>query len=218
MEELDLFFGSSRLHPLSLLLEIVHHYWQLPMNMLSVMWALHLLGIFIGRGVMNNFGIVSWRPLHLWSIFTAPFIHANWWHLIGNSVPLLIFGSVVASQGNPELSGFLAAYPQLATFSRFTLVTLASLIASGLGAFILGKPGRVTVGASGVVFGYFGYVVTYAMRVSEPSQMIIAVILLLGWGISMLKGVLPRLGSRISWQGHLFGMLGGILLAWSLTM
>lgn len=213
MEAVDLFFGTSRLHPFSLLFEIVNHYWQLPITLLSVMWGVHLLGAFVGRGAMNNFGIVSWRPLHLWSIFTAPFVHASWWHLIGNSVPLLIFGSVVASQGNPQLTGYLASYPLLANLSRFALVTLTAMVTSGLGVFVLGKPGQATVGASGVVFGYFGYVVTYAFRVSNPAQLVIAIILLLGWGISMLKGVLPRIGGRISWQGHLFGLLGGILLA-----
>lgn len=195
----------------------IQTHWISPFPLLILMWGIQLATVFVGKGFVNQLGIHSWNPLRIWAIMTAPFLHGGWWHLISNTVPFFIFGSLVAAQGNQPLVGDLAQYPFLNTFTRFTLVTVVTILSSGVAAFIGSFPGRVTVGASGIVFGYFGYLVTLGIREGNPGQLLMVFFLLAFWGFSMFRGVLPSLWSNVSWQGHLGGLLGGVALAYSLT-
>jgi membrane associated rhomboid family serine protease len=138
------------------------------------------------------------RPRHasgLDGILFAPFLHANFSHLYGNSVPLILLGTFVLASGT----------------RRFLLSTLLIMLASGLGVWFLGDPATVVVGASGVIFGYLGLLL--ARGVIERSWWHLAVGLLAGllygWQI---VGILPG-DETVSWQGHLFGFLGGVVAA-----
>jgi membrane associated rhomboid family serine protease len=138
------------------------------------------------------------RPRHasgLDGILFAPFLHANFAHLYGNSVPLILLGTFVLASGT----------------RRFLLSTLLIMLASGLGVWLLGDPSTVVVGASGVIFGYLGLLL--ARGVIERSWWHLAVGLLAGllygWQI---VGILPG-DQSVSWQGHLFGFLGGVVAA-----
>jgi membrane associated rhomboid family serine protease len=128
-------------------------------------------------------------------ILFSPFLHAGFDHLYGNSIVLIPLGTFVLAAGT----------------ARFIGVTLVIMLVSGLGVWFTGSPDSVVIGASGVIFGYLGYLLIRG--VVEHSWWNIAVALLIGllYGWQLI-GVLP-LDDRVSWQGHLFGFVGGILAA-----
>jgi membrane associated rhomboid family serine protease len=128
-------------------------------------------------------------------ILFAPFLHANFGHLYANSIPLILLGTFVLAAG----------------MRRFLWSTGLIMLVSGLGAWVVGSPGTVHVGASGVIFGYLGLLLTRG--IVERSWWNIAVGVLIGmlyWW--QLFGMLPG-QEPISWEGHLFGFIGGVLAA-----
>jgi membrane associated rhomboid family serine protease len=138
------------------------------------------------------------RPRHLSGldgVLFGPFLHVDFPHLYGNSVPLILLGTFVLAAGT----------------RRFLWSTLVIMLVSGLGVWFTGSPNSVVVGASGVIFGYLGLLL---MRgIVEHSWWNIGVALLIGllYGWQLI-GVLPA-DPGISWQGHLFGFAGGVLAA-----
>lgn len=132
----------------------------------------------------------------LWTVFTAPFAHGDFGHLAANSVPLLVLGFVIALDG----------------VRQWAYVTLAAAIGSGLFAFLLNAPGTVTIGASGIVFGYLTYLIARGLFSKDWRQLVLGAVVLLIYG-SVLWGVFPT-APGVSWQGHLGGAVAGVLAAW----
>jgi membrane associated rhomboid family serine protease len=140
-------------------------------------------------------GIQPWRADGVSGILFAPFLHANFPHLYANSIPLILLGTFVLAAG----------------MRRFLFSTGLIMLVSGVGVWFVGSPGTVHVGASGVIFGYLGLLLTRG--IVERSWWNIAVSLLIGmlyWW--QLFGILPG-QEPISWEGHLFGFAGGVLAA-----
>ncbi|GAA5155070.1 rhomboid family intramembrane serine protease [Microbacterium pseudoresistens] len=169
------------------------------MILLALMWAIQFADAVL-PGSFTGFGLRSWDVAGLPGIVIGPLLHASWAHLIGNSVPFLVLGCLVAADGA----------------GRFWAVTAASALVGGAGTWLVNAPGAVTVGASGLVFGYFGYVVA---RVFVPGRVAhrigyaaIALVVIVLYGGSMLAGVVG-VREGVSWQAHLFGALGGALAA-----
>lgn len=161
----------------------------------ATMWILELIDVPLHQS-LNWFGVHSWRFEMLWTLFTMPFAHTGFDHLIANSLPLIVLGFLVALEG----------------MKRWITVTLAVTIGSGLLAFFLNAPGTLTIGASGVVFGYLGYLLARGLFARSVKDMLI----MAGVGIfygGMLMGILPT-NTAVSWQGHLGGLLAGGLIAW----
>ncbi|MFZ2511634.1 MAG: rhomboid family intramembrane serine protease, partial [Gordonia sp. (in: high G+C Gram-positive bacteria)] len=98
---------------------------------------------------------------------------------------------------------------------RFVSVTVVVWVVSGLGVWLLSPSNSVTVGASGIVFGWLTYLLVRGIFNREFWQVLGGLLLLAVYG-SILWGMLPQ-GGAISWQGHLFGALGGVLAAWLLA-
>lgn len=164
----------------------------------GLMWALEILDLFLG-GALNRFGIRPHSLIGLRGILVAPFLHSNLLHLIANTVPFLILGWFV----------------MLRRTSDFWPVTIMVMLISGLGTWLFGSPSSIHIGASGLVFGYLGFLLSrgYFERRFDSILMSLTVGILYG---GMIWGVLPtRIG--ISWQGHLFGFIGGIIAAWMLS-
>ncbi|MFF7293118.1 rhomboid family intramembrane serine protease [Microbacterium sp. NPDC008134] len=168
-----------------------------PVLLLAAMWAIQFADALL-PGSFTGFGIRSWDPEGLLGIVLAPLLHASWAHLIGNSVPFLVLGLLVAVEGT----------------RRFWTVTAIVAVVGGLGTWIFNAPGTVTVGASVLVFGYFGYTV---VRVFAPGRVahrigyaLIALVVIGVYGATMLAGVVG-VSQGISWQAHLFGAIGGAL-------
>ena len=170
-----------------------------PVLLLVAMWVVQFADAVL-PGSFTGFGLRSWDLSGLGGIVLGPLLHANWQHLIANSAPFLVLGCLVAVEGT----------------RRFWAVTAVVAVVGGLGTWIVNAPGTLTVGASGLVFGYFGYVV---MRVFAPGRVahrilyaVIAVVVILLYGGSMLAGVFG-VAEGVSWQGHLFGAIGGGIAA-----
>ncbi|WP_229399773.1 rhomboid family intramembrane serine protease [Micromonospora okii] len=166
--------------------------------MCAVVPALFLVeALDVGLGIDLDLagGIIPRRIEGLDGVIFSPLLHADFDHLYSNSVPLILLGTFVLAAG----------------FRRFLWSTLVIVLVSGLGVWFTGAPNSVVVGASGVIFGYLGVLLTRG--VVERSWWNFGVVLLVGllYGWQLL-GILPT-DERISWQGHLFGLLGGVVAA-----
>jgi membrane associated rhomboid family serine protease len=159
-----------------------------------VLFLIELVDTLTGSELQRDGGIRPHALAGLDGIVLAPFLHASFEHVTANSVPLILMGTFVLAAGA----------------RRFLLSTAFIALASGLGVWLIGDPRTIVVGASGVIFGYFGLLL--ARGIVERSWWSIAVALLTGllygW---QLVGVLPAVNSNISWQGHLCGFVGGIV-------
>lgn len=148
---------------------------------------------------LNNLGIRPRNILGLQGIIFAPFLHGNWRHLISNIFPLVILSWLIMARDRSE----------------WIAVTVLTAIASGVGTWLFGGAATVHIGASGVVFGYFGFLVARAYFERSLGSIAISLLVLALFG-GMIWGILPvRVG--ISWEGHLFGLLGGIAAAWTIA-
>jgi membrane associated rhomboid family serine protease len=148
---------------------------------------------------LDNFGIQPRTLGGLDGILWAPLLHAGWSHLFANTVAIVVFGFLAMSGG----------------IGQWVAVTLTIWLASGIGVWLTGADG-VTVGASGIAFGWLAFLLVRGIFNRSFGQLAVAVVLLAYWG-GTLFGVLPG-KPGISWQGHLFGALGGILAAWLVTV
>lgn len=167
---------------------------KLVVGMLVLMWVVEVIDIPLG-GRLDQFGIQSWSADGLVGVVAAPFLHAGFGHLMSNSVPFLVLGAMIA------VSGAL----------RVLAVTGTVALISGAAVWFTAPPGTLTVGASGLVFGFAAYLVFRGLFTRKLGQIIIGVVVVLVWGSAFLGGLIPQPG--ISWQAHLFGAVGGIVAA-----
>lgn len=163
-------------------------------GMAALMWVVEVVDLLAG-GRLDGLGIVPRDPDGLVGIVLAPFLHVGFGHLAGNTLPLLVLGATVA------LGGAL----------RVALVTAVVALVAGLGVWLLAPAGTVHLGASGLVFGYAAYLATRGLFSRRPVQLAVGVLVVLVWGTTLLGGLVPASG--VSWQGHLFGALGGVAAA-----
>ncbi|WP_433251228.1 rhomboid family intramembrane serine protease [Streptosporangium sp. CA-135522] len=161
------------------------------------MWAIEVAD-YVLPADFDAYGIRSWNLEGLGGIFLAPFLHAGFGHLMANSLPLLILGFLAALRG----------------IGRFLAASLIIIVVSGLGVWFTSSPTTVTVGASGLVFGYFGFVLARGLFDRRAFDIVIGIGVAVAY-YSIIWGVLPG-EAGISWQGHLFGLVGGIVAAWVL--
>lgn len=160
-----------------------------------ILFVIELVDMQLDNRLDQAGGIIPHSVSGLDGIIFAPLLHGGYAHLVGNSIPLILMGTFVLAAGG----------------SRFLASTVLIALVSGVGVWFFGTAGTVTVGASGVIFGYLGVLLMRGLV--EHSWWNIAVGLLIallyGW---QLLGVLPT-DERISWQAHLFGFIGGLIAA-----
>ena len=166
---------------------------------LLTLWGLELIDTLLLRGALNRLGIRPRTSGGLLGIVFAPLLHGSLRHLATNSGPLAVLGWLLLLRGMDD----------------FVLVTAVVWLSSGLGVWLLGGPRTNHLGVSGIVFGYFSFLL--AIGYFERSPLAITVAALVGILYSgMIWGVLPIRRGK-SWQSHLFGMVGGGLAAWRLA-
>jgi membrane associated rhomboid family serine protease len=158
------------------------------------MWLL-LISDRILPAHLTAYGITPRALDGLPGIALAPFLHADAGHLVSNMVPLIVMGTIAA------LRDWRGMWTALAV----------SLLASGLGVWLFSPSYSVTVGASGVVFGLFGYLLARGIVMRRIGDLLIALLLVAVYG-SMVWGIFPS-QPHISWQAHLFGFAGGVAAA-----
>ena len=165
----------------------------------ALIWVLELVDSLLLNGGLDTFGIVPRQIAGLQGVLFAPFLHAGFEHVFANTLPFIILGWFV----------------MLRSMRTFFVVSIIAILVSGLGTWVTGPSGSIHLGASGLIFGYFGYLLSrgYFERSWQAILWSIFVALIYGW---MLLGILPR-GLQVSWQSHLFGFLGGVLAAYWLA-
>ena len=160
----------------------------------ALFWTVFAVNNLLG-GMLNVFGVIPRTTIGLRGLIFAPFIHQRFDHIVANSLPFLALGWMVMLR-DPR---------------HFVPVTLMSAIGSGLLAWLLGAPGSVHIGASGILFGYLGFLILSGWYARSALSVAMSVIVIAVWG-GVVLGVMPG-ESGVSWQSHLGGFLAGALAA-----
>ncbi|NYG59067.1 membrane associated rhomboid family serine protease [Nocardioides daedukensis] len=135
----------------------------------------------------------------LLGIVFAPLLHGGWGHLIANTFPALVLGFLILLSGLRTWAG----------------VSAVVWIIGGVGIWLTGGDNSVHIGASGLIFGWLTYLIVRGIFSRKVGQILLGVVILVMYG-GLLWGVLPG-QEGISWQGHLFGAVGGVIAAWLLV-
>lgn len=162
--------------------------------MALLMWVVEVADQVAG-GRLDRNGIEPRALDGLDGVVWAPFLHGGFDHLIGNTIPFLLLGFTIALGG----------------LARVAVVTAVVALVGGLGTWLVAPANTVHIGASGIVFGYAGYLVARGVFSRSIGQIALGVVVLAVWGTTLLRGLVPETG--ISWQGHLFGAVGGVIAA-----
>ncbi len=165
--------------------------------LLAGLWFLEILDQLSGNQ-LDQLGIHAREVDGMPEIFSAPFLHAGWDHLISNSLPFLVLGFLVLLSG----------------LARWLISSLIIIVVSGMTAWFLTPANTIILGASGLIFGWLTYLLARGIWSRRPAQVAVAVVVLLVYG-GLIWGVLPS-AAGISWQAHLGGAVGGVLAAWLL--
>ncbi len=160
---------------------------------LALMWLVQIVDEVALNDRLEGDGI---HPRHLdglLGIVWSPFLHSGFAHLIANSIPFLVLGGLVVAHGR----------------IRWIQVTVFVIVAGGALTWLLGRTAN-HIGASGLVFGYFGYLVGSAFVRRNLTAIVTAIIAVVVYG-GLIFGFVPRSG--VSWEGHLFGAFAGLAFA-----
>ncbi len=163
------------------------------LGLLTVMWAVEVLNGFMGHQLIE-WGILPRTTRGLVGIPLSPVLHGSVSHLLSNTIPFLVLGGLVGLRGSQVLMR----------------VSLFIVVVGGAAVWLLGRT-AIHVGASGLVFGYFGYLVANGWYDRRPSSILVAIAVIIFYG-GLIFGVLPSL-SFVSWESHLFGLIAGVLAA-----
>ncbi|HHH11118.1 MAG TPA: rhomboid family intramembrane serine protease [Sorangium sp.] len=164
----------------------------------ALLWALELVDQVLLRGYLDQFGVRPRSLVGLRGVLLAPLLHGGFGHLIANTGPLLVLGWLVMWRRT----------------SDWFLVGALATVVGGLGTWLIGAGNSVHIGASGVVFGFLGYLLLRGWFERKFVSMVGSVLVGVMYG-GALWGLLPGTPG-ISWEGHLFGFSGGVLAAWLL--
>lgn len=161
---------------------------------LGAMWIV-FIATWLTGGALLSLGIIPRTLLGLRGIVFAPFLHASLAHLLTNSIPFVLLGWLVMLRDSRHL------FP----------VTVAAMVGSGLTAWLLGAPGSVHIGASGVIFGYLGFLMLAGWYARSVPSILLSILVTVVWG-GLILGMMPG-NAGISWQAHAGGFIGGVLAA-----
>lgn len=166
------------------------------LGLVTLLWVIEIADwLLFNNRLPQYLGIRPLTVSGLWGILFAPFLHGNFAHLLANTLPLVTLGWLVMLRGRGE----------------WIAVSAITALCSGLGTWIFGGPGSTHIGASGVIFGYFGFLLLRGYFERSITAIAFSILVFFLYG-SIIFGVLPT-SQMISWQGHLFGFLGGVLAA-----
>ncbi|MGW6705722.1 rhomboid family intramembrane serine protease [Streptomyces sp. NPDC054956] len=164
---------------------------QLMLGWVALLWLIEAYDYASGHS-LDAYGITAREADGLTAIPVAPFLHFGFDHVASNTVPLLVLGFVTALSG----------------IGRFLAVCAVITVADGFAVWLVSPSGSITAGASGLIFGLFGYLLIRGFVERSPLGVAVAVVIAAIWGTTFLAGALPT-DSVVSWQAHLFGLLAG---------
>lgn len=163
------------------------------MSITALLFVIEGIDAATGRR-MDDEGIEPRHASGLVGVLVSPFLHADWNHLVSNTVPGVVRGFLVLLTG------------------RFLWVTLMVWFTSGMGVWLIGAPGTVTTGASGIIFGWLAFILVRGIFSRVVWQIALGVVALITYG-GVLWGALPGTPG-IAWQADAFGAASGVLAAW----
>ncbi|MGD1897045.1 MAG: rhomboid family intramembrane serine protease [Phormidesmis sp.] len=164
------------------------------LTIVVVLWSIEIVDLIFFNGALNSFGIRPRTLSGLWGILFAPFLHGDFAHLIANTIPLVSLGWLIMLRRADDI----------------VTVSIIAALVGGLGTWLVGSP-AVHIGASGVIFGYFGFLLLRGYFERSLVAIAFSILVTFFYG-GIIWGVLPS-QPGISWEGHLFGFIGGIIAA-----
>jgi len=168
-------------------------------GILLLLFGIEVVDTFLpGNHPLDRLGIQPRTLAGLPGIGLAPLLHGGFSHLSENSLPFFVLGWLILMSGT----------------RRFCEVTLCVVVCSGMGAWLLGAANSVHIGLSGVIFGYFGFLLARGYYERKLVSIILAI--LVGFFYIGMLFQLVSLRAYVSWSGHFFGFLGGIGTAWAM--
>ena len=162
-------------------------------GMAALMWLVEVVDLVAGD--LDSAGIRPRDPDGLPGVVLAPFLHGGFGHLLGNTVPFLVLGAAIALSG----------------LARIAVVAATVAVVGGLGTWLVAPAGTVHIGASGLVFGFAAYLVARGAFSRRALHLGVGLLVLAVYGTTLAFGFVPTPG--VSWQGHLFGAVGGVVAA-----
>ena len=168
----------------------------LMVGFIGLIWVLQIFNWAGHYRLDYDYGILPRNIGRLPQIFSAPFLHFSWDHIEGNSGPLFVFGLLAAYRG----------------VTKFLGVTLLVAVTSGLAVWLFQGHNELTVGASGLIFGYFGYVLSRGLIDRNLIDALAAVVMGLSYAYILTVAIPGTPG--VSWMGHLGGLIGGVAAGW----
>jgi len=166
----------------------------------GLIWVAFLVELIVPADLAQVFGLAP-RTLHgLIGIPAMPFLHDGWGHIMSNTVPLLVLLVLLAGS----------------RAHTWEIVGAIMLLGGGL-LWIFGATGKIHAGASGLVFGLIAFLIVSGILERRIIPMFISAVVAFFYGGTLFYGVLPSVGERISWEGHLYGAIAGVVVAYGLT-
>lgn len=166
------------------------------LTLVALCWLVFAVNQVFWHGQLNQYGIIPRRLASLLGILWSPFLHGSFTHLVANTLPLLVLGGILCGRSNSE----------------FALVAMAGTVLGGGLTWLFARSAS-HIGASGLVFCFFGYLASLAYFRRTIGALLLSVVCIVGYG-GMLRGLLPT-ASGVSWESHLAGLLAGVALAWA---
>lgn len=165
----------------------------------GVLYLIEFVNVTVYDNGLLTYGIVPRAPRGLVGVLFAPLLHGTWQHLQANTIAVLVFGFLAMAGG----------------LRQWIAVTAAIWLISGLGVWLVAPANTLTFGASGLAFGWLAFLLVRGLFNRSFRQIVLAAVLFFYWG-GVLWGLLPG-NPEVSWQGHLFGAVGGVLAAYFLA-
>jgi len=163
------------------------------LSMILLAWVLEIIDQVVLSSSLDQLGIRPRSVVGLVGIPLIPFLHGGFVHLISNTLPFLVLGYV-----------FIRAEKR-----KFIMSSLLIIFLSGLGVWLFGRSNSLHVGASGLVYGYFGYIISRGFYEKKFKWFVLGMVVFFFYG-GMIFGMIPFFTDvGVSWEGHLFGFLAG---------
>lgn len=169
------------------------------LTVVGIFWIVEIIDFVVFKGKLDRFGIQPHSLIGLRGIIFAPFLHGGFGHLIANTIPFLTLGWLTMIQET----------------SDFYIVSIVSAIVGGLGVWLFGGVGSIHIGASILIYGYLGFLLLRGYFQKNIPSILLSIVVFILYG-GLIFGVFPsQVG--VSWQGHLFGFLGGAVAAFAIA-
>lgn len=164
-------------------------------SFVGIIWVLELADVFLLGQALNAYGVIPRRPAGLAGIVLMPLLHGGLAHVAANTMSFIVLGWLV----------------MLRSVTEFAVVTVTTLLVTGVGLWLFGAGQTVYIGASGLIFGYFGFLLWRGYYERSGYALLVAIFVAIFYG-GLIWGVFPQ-QPGVSWEAHLLGLVGGALAA-----